>query len=223
MTKTIEDLFYYLVFLSDFLIIVQVLFFSQKVKNKRILWLIAAYCCLNSLSNYTTTTATSTISYYSLAFFTIAEYLVFAYFYFTVIKSSLFRKLILIFSIIFSIVVIINYLQRYGQAIDSVPIGIETILILLYSFYYLYEQMNDLSDSFIYNRYHFWLAIGIMVYLGGSFFIYIFADTIDRTILNDYWFLTYAFYIIKNIFFLIGFASYNNTKPNKNQLRPSLN
>jgi hypothetical protein len=126
--------------------------------------------------------------------------------FYNIIQNQLFRKIILASSIFFLAIVIFNF-HPSNKTFDSLPIGIETILIIIYAFYYLFEQMNDLTDSFIYNRYHFWIAIGILLYLGGSFFIYIFADKVDSQILDDYWFLTYVFYIIKNIFFAIGIAN----------------
>ena len=50
-----------------------------------------------------------------------------------------------------------------------------------------------------------------MIYLAGSFFIYVFAKQVDKEILNQYWFLTNVFYIIKNIFFAIGILTFRKT------------
>ena len=86
--------------------------------------------------------------------------------------------------------------------------------------------MNIVDDSLIYNRYHFWMVIGIMLYLGGSFFIYIFTNQAQGHVLDDFWFLTYVFYILKNIFFAIGISYYSKKVRHKttlNQYRPYLN
>ncbi len=109
--------------------------------------------------------------------------------------------------------------------IDSVPIGIETILILIYSFYYFYEQINDTSNLFIYITYQFWIVIGIMIYLAGSFFIYIFANHVDRQTLNQYWFLTNVFYVIKNILFVVAILIHvkQSKNPPPAKFRPYLN
>ncbi len=64
--------------------------------------------------------------------------------------------------------------------------------------------MNDLENSFIYSKYHFWLVIGIMLYLAGSFFIYVFANQVDDETLYNFWYLTNVFYVLKNILFGIA-------------------
>jgi hypothetical protein len=211
MTKTIEDLFFYTVFAADFFVIVLILFFLRPPFINKILWLIVFYCFFNSFSNLLSSFYFKNESqYFLLVLFTSTEYLIFSSIFLSIIKKKQIHYLIYALSLIFIAIVLYNFHPEKG--FDSLSIGVETIFIILFVFYYLYEQMNDLSDSFIYNRYHFWIAIGILLYLGGSFFIYIFADKIDAHILDDYWFLTYVFYIIKNIFFSIGIAHIINQK-----------
>ncbi len=205
MTKTIEDLFFYAVFAADLIVILQIIFFFKITALNKVLWSILLYCLLNSTVNILSSNINSISSHYILlVLFTSLEYLLFSTIFYYSIKSNKFKKLIIVFSFLFLILITINFLYGKHKNYDSLSIGVETILVMVYCFYYLYEQMNDLSTSFIYHRYHFWIAIGILIYLGGSFFIYIFADKVDNSILDDYWFLTYAFYIVKNIFFLIG-------------------
>lgn len=206
MTKTIEDLFFYLVFVADLFIIGHIVFFVKKPFQYKVLWLIIFYSLFNSIANIIPSYIPPKALYWSLVIFTCVEYLVFALIFSNIIVNKRFKQLIIFASIFFLIIVIWNF-HPENKVFDSLPIGIETILIIIYAFYYLFEQMNNLTDSFIYNRYHFWIAIGILLYLGGSFFIYIFADKVDSHILDDYWFLTYVFYIIKNVFFAIGIAN----------------
>jgi hypothetical protein len=60
------------------------------------------------------------------------------------------------------------------------------------------------SQILIYNRYHFWIVCAFMIYLSGSFFIYIFANQVDQNTLNIYWMFTNVFTILKNVFFSIS-------------------
>ena len=86
--------------------------------------------------------------------------------------------------------------------------------------------MNDFTTTtFIYNKPAFWIIVGLMLYLGGSFFIYIFANHVEIEILEKYWFLTYLFYILKSILFFIGIIlSVKQSKnPHPAKLRPYLN
>lgn len=208
MAKTIENLFFYLVFLFDFLLIIEVLYYSNKKINSKILWLFLGSCCLNSFTNYFQDLLGPSDGYLFSVCYTIIEYSIFAYFFILIINSKVFHKLILLLSIMFLVIVALNYQSGKIQRIDSLPIGVETILILIFSFYYLYQQMNIVDETFIYERFHFWMVIGIMILLSGSFFIYIFANQVDYHILNEYWFVTYIFYIIKDLFVIIGIYLY---------------
>jgi hypothetical protein len=86
--------------------------------------------------------------------------------------------------------------------------------------------VNDLTSGiFIYNKPPFWIIVGIMLYLAGSFFIYIFANQVETQILVQYWFLTYLFYILKSILVFIGILFHVNQSKNPHpaKLRPYLN
>jgi hypothetical protein len=103
---------------------------------------------------------------------------------------------------LFTLFAVFYYLFSCHKIFDSIPIGIEALLIIFFSFYYIYEKINDLESSFIYNIYSFWVALGFMVYLSGSFFIYLFAAQTKEVI--KYWFITDILLVIKDIFFAIA-------------------
>jgi hypothetical protein len=94
------------------------------------------------------------------------------------------------------------------KTLDSIPIGIETILIFVYTIYYLYELFKNPEVQFINRTFSFWFVLGIVVYLSGSFFFYILANHVPIEELSKYWPLTYVFDIVKNIFFAIGIYIY---------------
>ncbi|HVZ57073.1 MAG TPA: hypothetical protein VG870_10480 [Chitinophagaceae bacterium] len=77
----------------------------------------------------------------------------------------------------------------------------ETILVYIYIFYFLYEFFVTTNNDYVYNNHCFWFAIGIMIYLGSSFFLYILANNISQEVHDRYWFITYIAEIIKNILF----------------------
>jgi len=77
--------------------------------------------------------------------------------------------------------------------------------------------MNDTTTLFIYNTYQFWVILGMVLYLAGSFFIYIFASHLRNYDIYKYWFVTNIFSIIKSILFCI--AIYVNAKPSKESLK----
>jgi len=64
--------------------------------------------------------------------------------------------------------------------------------------------------------YRFWIILGILLYLSGSFFIYILADQIGAEELRRMWILTFLFYIVKGIFFAISILIYKRQSPKNN-------
>lgn len=86
--------------------------------------------------------------------------------------------------------------------------------------------MNDPGSLFIYNKYPFWIIAGLMIYLAGCFFIYIFAYQVDQNVLNQYWLLTNVFTIIRNLLVIIAILIFvkqqKNPSPEKH-LYPYLN
>jgi hypothetical protein len=228
MAKTIDDLFVYLRIITDLFLIFLILYtLRQGLNQGRALKAILIYCVYNVLFYLVTEKMSlahmlKVILYTS---YTFVEYLIFSFLLYSFIKSKSFRRVILLSSLLFVCSLISFTLFTKIEILDTVPIGIETILILIFSFYYLYEQMSDLNNQFIYNQFSFWAVTGMMIYLAGSFFIYVFAAQINTDILKNYWFLTNAFYCIKNILFGIGaYLILKKLKsPHPKELQPYLN
>ncbi len=151
-------------------------------------------------------------------FFTLSEFFLFSTFIMMSIINTSMKRVIVVTQILFSIFIIVYATYAKPRSIDSISVGIETILILIFSCYYLYEQMGKVENQFIYNKYQFWIITGTMIYLAGSFFIYIFANLVDRKTLHQFWFLTNVLYILKNILFAIGILIY--VKERKKNLAP---
>lgn len=152
--------------------------------------------------------------------FTIVEYFLFAAIIYTRIKSKKFRKYIVVLSILFFAFCAAYNLFYKVKGIDSIPIGLETILLLSFSFYYLFEQMNDTSTLFIYGKYTFWIILGILLYLSGSFFIYLFSNQLlqehrDQEVAM-YWMFTNIFSFLKNVLFTVAIVINGKPSPTKN-------
>jgi hypothetical protein len=85
--------------------------------------------------------------------------------------------------------------------------------------------MSEIDNTFVYNKPSFWIVTGIMIYLAGSFFIYVFANQVEKAVLNQFWFLTNVLYVVKNLLFALGiFIHVKQLKnPTPQKLRPYLN
>jgi hypothetical protein len=225
MAKTIENLFKLLHLSTDILILLLFVIFLKKTSKEKPLILITVYALLDILLNFFINIFSKELYSYIWSTFTFVEYSIFTYILWSNIKRQSFRKFVLIISILFIVFTTAFNIATSFHNIDSIPIGVETILILVFSFYYLYEQMNDSNQLFIYSKYQFWIVIGFMIYLAGSFFVFLFASTLENKVVTQYWFLTNCFSVIMNILFAIAFFV-NNKGANKMyppKLRPYLN
>lgn len=151
--------------------------------------------------------------------YTLTEAAAFIAFLFTHIINKAVRKAVFLIGILFiALSAVFIYFDYPVRMIDSVAIGIETIIILVFSFYFLYERTNDTETLYIYSTFQFWIVIGMILYLGGSLFIHVFASILSQEERISFWIVPNILSILKNIFFAIAILV--NSKPPK-KLPPS--
>ena len=138
--------------------------------------------------------------YYQVSY-TYLEYLAFSYIFWHHIRNKRFKGFMILASFAFLIFQIFFVTTATFKRLDSIPIGIETILLFVYIFYFFYEFSKQIRDIFIYNHYTFWIAVGIMIYLGGSFFFYILINHLDQNEVDKFGNMTYVAEIVKNLLF----------------------
>ena len=99
--------------------------------------------------------------------------------------------------------------------IDSISITVEYILLIVYSLFWFFEQLNEPNTTFIYSTHTFWIVVGILIYSTGTFFF--FAQSNNFT--NDEWErwlpINHIFTIVKNLAFTVAIAI--DKKPSSNQ------
>lgn len=117
-------------------------------------------------------------------------------------------------SISFILFQIIYYFTAKLTEVDSIPIGIESILIFTYVFLLFFEQFQSSKNKYIYNYPWFWVIIGILIYLSCSFFFYILVN-FDRKMIGKYWHLTYVFETIKNLLITVTIYMYSRQSERK--------
>jgi len=148
------------------------------------------------------------IKKYYQAFYTFLEYSIFALIFWLNIQKKIYRSFVLIASVLF-----LGYQLYYVsttrlQRLDSIPIGIETILVFIYIFCFFFYFTKNSKDAYIYTHYGFWASVGILIYLGGSFFYYILVNHLRESEVVLFGNLSNAAEIIKNILFCISLFVY---------------
>lgn len=171
------------------------------------------YCILTFSFNFFFSELSGFGDYYNF-FYTLIEYTIFSFILWVNIENKRFKSFILLLSLLFIVFQTIYLFAEKRKLLDSVPIGVETILILVYIFYFFYEQLKIQSITPVYKKHIFWIALGILIYLSGTFFFYILINYLPLKEIQPYWFITYIFDIVKNILLAVSVLVFiNNPKP----------
>ena len=136
--QTIEKLFSYNTVVYSYLLLpVLALIFRNKMLSNIFLTLLIYGTSCFFLLFYFHDLPKELRGYY-FTFYTFFEYSAFAALFYFNIKSKLFKKIIIISSLCFLIYQCVYLFTAKIQALDSVPIGIETILIFVFIFAFFY-------------------------------------------------------------------------------------
>jgi len=155
------------------------------------------------------------IKKYYQGFYTFLEYSIFTLIFWLSIENKSFRRLVVVASLLFLGYQLYYVLNTSLQRLDSIPIGIETILVFIYVFCFFFDFSKNVKDAFIYNHYGFWISAGILIYLGGSFFYYILVNHLNENDVVKFGNLTYITEIIKNVLFCVSLFMYKKYPVNK--------
>ncbi|MEP7375864.1 MAG: hypothetical protein ABI675_20885 [Chitinophagaceae bacterium] len=160
---------------------------------------------------------------YYVVVYTLIEYLFFSYLISTAIIKKPLRFIMLFFSILFVIFQIVFDLT--GAKLDSISIGIETILLFIYIIFFFYDHSSNVSAGYIYNHPIFWVSVGILLYLGVTFFFNILINYMTQEEIENYWRYTYFTEIFKNLFFafaMLQFSHHHKLNPIRSSQVPYL-
>jgi hypothetical protein len=99
----------------------------------------------------------------------------------------------------------------------------ETILLFIYIIFYFYDYFKNPKAQVVYNHYCFWISIGILIYLGSSFFFNILANHMTDSEMQELYYLTYISEFIKNLVLVASIIVYHRQpKPKKSTSIPYL-
>jgi hypothetical protein len=161
-----------------------------------------------------------------LNIFTVVEFILFASFFYLALQKKLVRKTILVISPIFLFFTIF-YNFSTVTTFQSIPITIEGILILCLCIYYFFEQLNQMNNEFIYAKPEFWAVAGIMLYLAGTFFLFVQAGQLSSSTQKTFWVINLGCNVLKNIMFAVAFSikknNYQNLRSNSRISQTQLN
>jgi hypothetical protein len=192
---------------SAILPIIVFLFFLKR-NNKGGLWVIFVYCIISFITDSAYTRLTARIPYfYIYSIFSIIEYTLYALFLFLSLKQKNFKIIVQIGSLLFYVLAISNIFQnRKTDSFDSPSASLESILLIVYSIFFLFEQIKDPSIFYVYYLKKFWIIIAFLIYFSSTLFLFLYATTFAKPEESTYWIINNIFDIIKNLLFLVSFT-----------------
>ena len=150
-STNIESLFDYILRYSYLLPIITFFLFYKRSGYDRKTIVILTYCILLfatvSVHKYIPKDPSVFFLYQSL--FTFLEYLAFALIFLYSIDNRAFKKVIIGSSVGFIIFQVLFTFSANSVHLDSVPVGVETILVFLFIFYFLYQEFRKESQLLV--------------------------------------------------------------------------
>jgi hypothetical protein len=174
-------------------------------------WVIFVYC----LASFVTDKVyghldNDTERFYVYFSFTFVEYTLFTLFVFLSLKEALFRYILLLSSLAFYLFAVFNVIGKKSEGFDSLTASVEDILIIIYSIFFLYEQIKGPAAFFIYQSKSFWIIIAFLIYFSSTLFLFIYGKSFEKN--STYWVINNIFDIVKNMLFTVAFALKTNKK-----------
>ena len=190
------------------------------IKKKTIeLWPIAVYTIYGILSFVFISRAIYILTnreFLSYRIFTIVEGICFGYFLYLIIQNLTAKKILITLGVVFMVFALFDLKKSNADTFDSIPTVIECLILLSFSIYYLYEQIKDPNNLFLYNTSNFWVVVGIILFFSGNFFLFIYGQSSSK--LPD-WQKTFRLIMgvcsfLENILFLVAFIIARNASKN---------
>ncbi|MCG2614190.1 hypothetical protein LZZ85_07850 [Terrimonas sp. NA20] len=220
--QTIEKLFYYINAISYLTFPAFYFFSKEKGRLPKILGIYGIIVCFFlCVFDYLLEEKSYNILLILQNLFTPFEYLVFTMIFFLTAGKRK-RKFLIAISIIFIAFLITLFIVKPATidsnlVLDTYGVGIETIIIFLYIFSFLYEQSKIDDSESIFSKYLFWISMGLLIYLGGSFFFNILVTEMSLAEFDNYYHYTYIAELIKNVLFLVALSKASDLSVKKKE------
>lgn len=203
-TTNINNLLLNISILSPFIPLICVFFTKEKSRLVRIIGYYSLYCLFSDL-----VLTWASISFFSsetpaFRIFTLLEYFFLTYLLVSEIENNRTFKIIKYISVIFVIVFILDWATSSFHNFDSIPTGLESLIILSTSIYLVYEKTLK-TDTLVITP-STWVSFGFIIYFAGTFFLFILSQNNlnDENFYDTYGVIVSIFNTIKNLFLSLG-------------------
>jgi len=144
-------------------------------------------------------------TYLAMGLFTVVEYSLFSLFLYLIIKKRVVKLIILLSFPVFLAISIFAFFANKDIGFDSVSTTIESIFILTFCIFFLFQELNNPEIPFIYQNPNFWFVFGMFGYLAGNFFLFLQFSNFSSDVREGFWAINLLCNTLKNLLFSIAF------------------
>ncbi len=122
------------------------------------------------------------------------------YFFYLIIKDHFFKKILFFISIIFTVFWVFSFFKFGNKSYYWSCINFENISVLAIAIFYYYEQIIIINSAFIYAESVFWVVTAYLIYIAGTFFLYLYIPSFNSEEQKNYYdILNSIFTIIRTV------------------------
>lgn len=187
--------------------------FFLKVKKQKSLWVIFIYSLFTLINELTLIRLTnsnpilfSKIGSALWSIYTIVEYSLFSLVIYHTLKNKILKNIVVYCIPLFIVFTTIIYFISKSQkdSFDSISITVEYIILILFTLLYFYEEISIPKTTFIYASFQFWNIVGILIYSTGTFFLFMYSNSLGAEDWENWSIINYVFTLLKNLLFSIA-------------------
>jgi hypothetical protein len=147
-----------------------------------------------------------------LLLFTLIDYaFVFAIFQ-LLLTSKVLKTVLTVISLLFAAYSVLLFLFANNTNAYTTTSPIESIIVLIFCIFFLFEQLNKPEELFVYSSPGFWVVLGFLVFASGTLFLDIFR-IIDFAEAQKWWVINNMCNIFLNCLIALAFIiNYRNAK-----------
>ena len=221
MANTISKILQNIASFSSLLPLILFFIFQRNNKSKelRVISFYLIYAVLNDILAYYLFRIANLRPFFIYDIFDVVEFCLFSWFFYLIINNTKIKRLVIPLIVLFCIFSISLYIFLPGNnSFSSIIAGVESVLIISMCIYYFFDQLKDSNTLLIYASINFWIIISFLIYLSGTFFLYIYSDSRmnDKTFVKNYIIINSSFIILKGILLGIAMLMKPNKKNNQN-------
>ena len=180
--------------------VIIVIALSRSITLQKILKWVAIYSAISFLTDILLQVSSDNAIYPLLFTFTLLEYACFTWIFYMLLSKQLNKKLVVVGSFAFLVMVCITLTNYGSQHFDNVNSGTEAILIIVYSILYFSEKLNIDSLEPIFDSPGSFIVVACLFYLAGNLFLFLTSQ--DQS--SNAWIINSLFNLIRNVFFLVA-------------------